>query len=738
MKVSVSFMLLYLFICQICTVNNQASYNIRQVPAFYFPYAEGWFRNPFSYDVFIGNLYYTIDEGETFHPLFNHLATTNGIGLANSIIRDKDNKNIIYMSLFNRTGGPLFAPFAKSKDNGKTLDFYQDDFNGDLGGSNLCQDAAGVLYLITTTKNLTSFNLYRSYDKGENWQKVEIRKGKGIWKEFIIDVIWADPQIPSILYLSAHRNTFYGYEGAFLMSKDGGENWKRKENGIPHNSRGYIKYEFVPQNFAQSTSKPYRIYLIKGNGYVEGNDNLAYSDDRGNSWHCFSMKKDKSQFWKVRVDPKNHNVLYATGSAPLKDFGNPYSYTFYKSSNGGKTWKRAGKLIGEDLIFGDKLTDYYDMAVTESGRIILVGGYGIVVSDDSGETFQIKRKFFMPSVKGLLKTEKGTIVAGAWPFSICSFDNGLTFRISLNHLNWPLFDMENGKLLGPDSICDDTENSLFCERFTKPPGINVLGWVPSLRRIIAIDNENKKFWATDDFGKNWFELGKLPPDSLFRDKFTITKIIVNNCNSNNIIVAGYYIFDSDFGRTFESMDARNGAVFLSEDGGFTWKETLNSGQIGSVVSLQKDKCNPNIVVIGSVGVNHQGGVFVSEDYGNTWERRSEGLEAYNDGNTFLSAVISPVNDGLIYAAVNLNGGIYKSEDWGKHWIKISENPILFDLQFIKEFVYLGNDFQPNDKNFIAPNVISITDILPLEDEKESILISTLSDGLFLLQKKDDN
>ncbi len=724
-----------LLIFALFSLNSNAQYKVKEYPLYSADAYDFFWWDTFTYTdyVFLGSLYYSEDEGNTFYPFQNHLCPVIRSSFANGIIKDKDNENIIYMSLFNRWRGPLIAPFARSLDGGKTLEFVKDQFDGHLGALNLFQDAGGTLYIRTTDQNLSSFRFYKSTDKGVTWQRVEIKKGRKKIESFGSSLIWADPVIPNFLYCAWHQETFYGFEGAFLVSRDGGENWERRENGLNHNSRGYIAYKNIIETATQSPQPPYRIYIVNGNGYVEGNNRMAYSDDRGKTWHEFKMGKDKGQFWSVRVNPKNKKMLYAVGSAPQnKDWGFP----FYKSKDSGKHWKRTGRII--DPISGNPTVSAWELTVTKNGRIFLYGCNNIpgnqdcvdyiLKSDDEGETFEIVTGFFYPFLEGLVKTTRGTIITEDGRHRYKSYDGAKTFQYAFNTPKLPIKDMGNGYLLGRHAICEDTENANECQYIAHTTAEDLTEWIPSMGRIIIANPVRK----SDDFGKTVEQYSEIPPDD-YGHPLHLTELLSNLDNPDLLVAAGYYIFPNHCGEL--QWDSLKGAIYLSEDGGYNWQEIIGWEEMGSIISLKRDECNPNILIAGVSGFGQRGGVFVSEDFGHTWERRSEGLIPYHIEYPFYSVVVSTFRDGVGYAGVNLNGGIYKTENYGINWIKIADNPVHFDDDFIKNFVCFG-DNAVNVHMAIPLSVLSMTDILPLDDEKESLLISTLSDGLFIAEKEE--
>lgn len=701
----------------------------------------------YSSHVFLGNNYHSRNGGDTFEPLANHISLNGTISIASGIFADRYDNDVIYMGI-NTENPP--SPFARSLNGGGSWEYISEPFGEEKYSVLLCQDTAGTLFLLTTNFNSSSFSLFKSFDKGSAWGKIEINKGKKKIESSNLYYLWADPVKAGMLYAVWISGTLNGYEAAFLVSKDSGENWERREKGLEHNARGNIKYKYLPHCVTQSPTEPYRIYLINGNGYIDGHNAMAYSNDRGKNWTTLEMNKDGSQFWAVKVNPTNKNMIYAIG-ASAQNQTSEWGYTFYKSKDGGKSWRRKATIINPPEGYWPEVTGAWRLFVTPTGRII-VHDYvnGVLISDDEGETFTIHNSNIKSPTVQLFKTSKGEIIAGSAWYAFYSKDNAATWSRSLFGPAFSIKETDGGTIFGKRYyssnflICvnGDLSSCHYLPWINMPASNLALEWIENDHRIICgpsyypLDpgsDPSCYFHKSDDYGGNWEKLGFITGKD--KSKYLSVSAIISTPTNTNILVAGgYYALSRPliYGNLW---DASQGAIYLSEDQGYTWQEVFGQDQIGSVISLRRDECIPGVLIASASGFNEKGGVFVSEDFGRTWERRSNGLSGYeSNGTKLLSCVVSPVRDGTLYCAVNLNGGIYKSDNWGISWTRISTNPVPFSEEFIDDFVCLGEGV--NIDNPVTLSTLCMTDILPLDDGKESLLISTLADGLFLLEKQE--
>ncbi|MDT8320287.1 MAG: hypothetical protein RQ826_07145 [Xanthomonadales bacterium] len=126
------------------------------------------------------------------------------------------------------------------------------------------------------------------------------------------------------------------------------------------------------------------------------------------------------------------------------------------------------------------------------------------------------------------------------------------------------------------------------------------------------------------------------------------------------------------------MGAATGGVWISKNGGLTWRAVFDDQPFASVGAVAVNQSNPDIIWVGtgegavrnstSIG----GGMFKSIDGGESWQAAGlEGTERIN------RIALHPDNPDIAYAAAlgtlwgeNSERGIYKTTDGGKSWEKI--------------------------------------------------------------------
>jgi len=137
----------------------------------------------------------------------------------------------------------------------------------------------------------------------------------------------------------------------------------------------------------------------------------------------------------------------------------------------------------------------------------------------------------------------------------------------------------------------------------------------------------------------------------------IETIAINPTNSNIIFVGTGNTLNSDGYMTW-------GGIFMTEDGGTSWKQVGKNLINFGVNSIAFDPNDPNIIYAGT-----EFGVFKSVDGGKSFLEKNDGLEVGTANNIVYSIAVDPKNSQIIYAGTE--EGVFKSENGGTSWIQKS-------------------------------------------------------------------
>lgn len=189
--------------------------------------------------------------------------------------------------------------------------------------------------------------LFFTYDEGKTWQRAVEPLNKGF--------------IYSVAVHPKNKCTIYATDGDLVYkSEDCSRSWEE----VHREDRSGVTIRFL--EFDQFNPKD--VYLLKDNG------DLLKSNDAGESWVVVNRFGVDSA--EIRSDPLQENVFYLVS----KKKG------LYRSVDGGETWD---KLIdGLKEYSGAMVYRRFSIHPTQAGVLYWVSTYGVLVSKDSGDTWE--------------------------------------------------------------------------------------------------------------------------------------------------------------------------------------------------------------------------------------------------------------------------------------------------------------------------------------------------------------
>jgi len=381
-----------------------------------------------------------------------------------------------------------------------------------------------------------------------------------------------------------------------------------------------------------------RIYISTLDGQIHT------SADGGKNWRLLvNLNKPQLILDQLLVDATDSKIIYTSGHRHKSPGG------FFKSSDGGVTWKEAKELKNESI-----------HAMTQSSfdaKVLFVGTTtGVWRSIDSGDNWEKISSSTMPvNIDSMAVDPRNTstIYAGTWWRAYKTTDSGKSWRLIKNGMidDSDVFAITiNPK--NPDYIIASACSGIYDssnggEKWSKIQGIpsqsrrtrDILQHPTIAGTVYAATTEG--FWMSTNGGKTWALTTQ-------RD-LEINSIAVHPDEPNKV-----YIGTNNYG------------VMVSNDGGKNFSTTNDNFTSRFTYSITADIEKPNRLYATTHNTATGGGfVFVSDDGGKVW-KPTKSLDVSRISP--YSIIQDKTNTNNLYLATNI--GVFSSIDRGASWKQI--------------------------------------------------------------------
>lgn len=369
------------------------------------------------------------------------------------------------------------------------------------------------------------------------------------------------------------------------------------------------------------------------------------SADGGVTWRLLvNLNRPQLVLDQLFVDSRDSKIIYTSGHRHKEPGG------FFKTTDGGLTWKEAKELRKESI--------HSMVQSTFDPNVLMVGTIdGVWVSNNSGDDWKKISSDTMPvNVDSLAIDPRNTdtIYAGTWWRAYKTTDSGKNWRLIKDGMidDSDVFavtiDQKN-----PDHVVASACSGIY-ESYNKGDLWKKINGIPSQSRrtrdilqnpaipgtIYAATTEG--FWMTSDNGKTWALTTQ-------RD-LEINSIAVHSDAPNRIFIG-----------------TNNYGVLVSNDGGKNFKSTNDNFTSRFTYSITADAEDSNRLYATTQNTATGGGfVFVSNNAGTTWQQ-AKNLDV---------ARVSPfallqdrTNLNTIYLGTNI--GLFRSLDRGNSWAQVA-------------------------------------------------------------------
>tara|TARA_B100000989_G_scaffold277306_1_gene238159 strand:+ start:75 stop:3185 length:3111 start_codon:yes stop_codon:yes gene_type:complete len=586
-----------------------------------------------------GGLWKTTNAGGEWHNISDDYFETSSVGAV--AVSESDNK-IIYVGMGEHAPRGVTTSYGngvyKSIDEGKTWEHVGLDKTQQISRIIIHPDNPKVLFVAAQgaingpTKER---GIYKSIDGGKNWKNVlYVNKLTGA-SELSIDY-----NNPEILYATMWNHqrlpwkVISGGDGdGVYKSLDGGESWKKIENGLPN--------ELGKMAISVSRANSNKVYLL-----VEGNSNkrsggLFVSNNAGDTWQKVSSYAElTSRAWyyiEVFADPNDENIVYVLSARA------------FRSVDGGKSWKRIYSGHG----------DYHDLWINPQNS------KNMIISDDGGGEITFDNGSSWSSISNMPTAQFYRVnVDNLFPYNLYGGqqDNSTIKIASIG---------SRGGISERDWSASAGGESAFLAFNPNDPSIVMGGsYLGSVNIYDTKANARKKVMIEPI---NY--IGRAARDMKYRFNWN-APIIWSKHEQNTFYHAAQYLFKTNNqGKSWEVVSpdlTRNEDEKQGNGGGPYTNEAVGAENYGTISYVVESPHEKNTIYVGS----DDGLVHITQDGGRSWlDVTPKGLP-----ETIINAIdISPHDKATVYIATtrykfnDKSPGLYKSSDYGKTWKNISSN-----------------------------------------------------------------
>lgn len=633
-----------------------------------------------------GGVWKTTDYGASWKNISDGYFNTPSIGAMRVAPSDKKTLYVGTGSDGIRSNVITGKGVYKSVDEGKTWKHIGLEKTGQIGAVEIHPGDPNTVFVAAIGQAFNANKergVYRTKDGGDSWEQVL----------FVSDTTGAvdleiSPDNPEIIYASMWRGERKpwtvisgGKEGGIYKSTDGGDSWKKLTNGLP-------KGLFGKSDLAISPANPAQIYVLIEAPVGEGG--VYRSDDRGENWELVSTKKDLLDrpfyYCNLDISPQDPNTLYASATS------------FFKSTDGGKTWQRMRTPHGDnhDIWINPKDPDLFIQANDGGANITLNGGktWSSQTNQPTAELYQVEVDDQFPYWIYAGQQDNSTIALPSLP-PYSSIGGTSSFWMAVGGCEtgpvvpkpgnpdivyanckgrFGVYNKKTGQekqyYVGASNMYGHNPKDLKF-RFQRVSPIHVSPHNPDV-----VYHTSQYVHKTTDDGVTWEiispDLTAFEPETQVISGSPITRDITGEEFYSTI----YAIRESSQQEGVIWVGANDGPVHVTTDGGKKWanvtpKELPAGGRIDCVEPSPHKAGKAYFTSLRFQLGDWKPYIYKTEDFGQSWTLLSDGSNGIPADYPVRVVREDPSREGLLYAGTEF--GLFISFNDGKDWMPFQQN-----------------------------------------------------------------